>query len=282
MGRWRRSDGRPSRRAAARATSANGISGASAINAETARRSSPGGRARSSRSHSRRPDRLTRGSRATSRRRSRQPGSPRCRRAGPDRLRHLVRSVPDPVFQLAVTPEPVRQLRRPVDDVPVALGERSRPRPPAQRLVVDVAGEHLDDLRPARGSRIEARCTLRQGGEDDIDAELLEPTVERLRVVVVVLREGELRRTCLADPRRPSPARLEPVDPPQPEERRVQDDRVRPERAQPARRASGGVVGESRGCVRGGTAAPAGAARGRRGPCSDRAPVQQEEAAFRR
>ena len=122
--RWQRSDGRPSRPAAAvppRRTRAPVRPRAAPRPPCAAHRC---GRGRWSRSHA--DDRHAGGEKlepraADDRVRRAQP---RCRRSGPSRRASSAAAVPDPVLQLAVAPEPVRQLRRPVDDVPVALGER--------------------------------------------------------------------------------------------------------------------------------------------------------------
>ena len=68
---------------------------------------------------------------------------------------------------------------------------------------------------------------LCQRREDDVDAELGEPTVEHGSVVVIVLWQGDLRALQFRYPFGPSSAPIEPLDPAKAEKGRVKDHRVR-------------------------------------------------------
>ena len=55
---------------------------------------------------------------------------------------------PDAVLQLTVTAVPVRQRRRPIDDVELTRFQRGRPWTASNRFVVDVSRQRFLDLSP--------------------------------------------------------------------------------------------------------------------------------------
>ena len=84
--------------------------------------------------------------------------------------------------------------------------------------------------------------TVVQDRADDRDTKLVEPIVELLRVVVLVLRKGNLRRACLGQPGAAALPAVEVSVPADGEEGRVQDDGVEAQPSEPGRRAVDGVV----------------------------------------
>ena len=126
------------------------------------------------------------------------------------------------------------------------LGVREHPGPePLRRAVVDVPGQGLVERGLAGEARVEVLpMEIVEDGAHHRDTGLVQPLVQHLGVVVLVLRESDLQTVDVAEPLDPRPPFREPWIPALAEERRVEDDRVEAEMAEPGRGAVNGVVRE--------------------------------------
>ena len=97
----------------------------------------------------------------------------------------------------------------------------------ADVALVDVARQALLEARRAAEARVQPLAVLGPvDGEDDVDAEVGQPVVEHVRVVVLVLREGDLQRADVGEPVERGPPGRELGRPARDEQRVVEDHRV--------------------------------------------------------
>ena len=101
----------------------------------------------------------------------------------------------DPVLELPVASQPVGQVPSPVDDVQLALTLRLQAGPDRLgRSLVDVAGEQVVERRLAGHARVELLAvSVVEDRADHRHADVVEPFVERVRVMVLVLWQRDLQ-----------------------------------------------------------------------------------------
>src|SRR5204863_6586705 len=140
------------------------------------------------------------------------------------------------------TSEPEREARSSVDDVDRSVDQRQGPAAPTLRVLeIYISGQDAVQPSGLSGIRIQ-RLGGRKGREDIGYSQLDQPLVEDAGMVIVVLWQTELRNIHARDPG----ARFAPLrkrsEPPDRQNRRVEDDRPGSEQPQQRRSPSDAVV----------------------------------------
>ena len=151
--------------------------------------------------------------------------------------------VRDGVLELADPPEarrqglcPIRQIER----APV-VGQHDGCTA-ADVELVHVARQTFFEARRVAEARVQQLAVLgTEDGEDDVDIDVGQPVIQHVRVVVLVLREGDLQRADVGEPVEGGPTGGELRRPARDEQRVVEDHRVDVQPADRARHAVAGV-----------------------------------------